>query len=714
VPAAAALAFTALTALTQSLPCTNHAQPGHFAVVSDLPPPTRTFNASTLAARTPPARAGDGSSLNPWLDPLRLARCFRDHVIFWAIALGGAGVAIGALVGLVAFATTYSLSGSLQLVAAPTPFDAEQDAQTYRPPELQPRELQSIMDQQFIFERLLPMMEANENIHQFHDRFKVEWTRDAGVFRVTFTGAPSPTRAEEVLDSYFQTVLLTARDLLSTRSQKDLDYFRQQVDEADRDLKLVLTRLDEQRRQQGFVYLEQEVNAMQTKLAKQQDAMQAAKARLSDMEFRISELPKLIDSQPKEIEAAFRKQPEISEALVAKRTELGRLEALFTDEHPRVRQARIELSSLEREYQSSLEALKQANKEPNPFVTKLTEELNIAKLQVPQLRREVADMEAEVADTRTYLERLPAISAPFLALETQRERQEVLLRRLKGRLSEIEIARTLSLNTARILDPPTASSARPFSRWLKTGLAAGIGLLGGLSLAALVAGFQSVRDRRIRHLEDAVTVLNAERVTRLPRGGESVEAIAGHRRWLQDVCGHLSIERQRFLVLPDVSPELSAAVVMTLANQFACSGLVTLVLGPTPEGAPQARTPADPSSGQRSGVTQILTRRSSLRDSAIELDRNLYLVPWGDLEELLTRLPTGEIEHGFARHLEEFGGFDILLLQPPEMNQALLQRLGSMAQGIIFVIDPDTSDGLSLQDAMTTTRLPVALAILTA
>lgn len=694
--------------------------------MSDPHQPTRTFSASTISSRrtatgqTPagkPPAGTDGAPLNPWLDPLRLARCFRDHVIFWAIALGGSGLALGGLVGVIGFETTYSLSGSLQLVAAPTPFDAEQDAQTYRPPELQPRELQSIMEQQFIFERLLPMMEANENLHDFQSRFKIEWTRDAGVFRVTFSGAPSPNRAEEVLDSYFQTVLLTARDLLSTRSQKDLDYFRQQVDEADRELKLVLTRLDEQRRQQGFVYLEQEVSAMQMKLAKQQDTLQAAKARLSDMEFRVTELPKLIASQPKEIEAAFRKQPEISESLVAKRNELGRLETLFTDDHPRVRQARVELASLEREYQSSMEALKEANKEPNPFVTRLTEELNIAKLQLPQLRREVAEMEAEVADTRAYLERLPAISAPFLALESQRERQEVLLRRLKGRLSEIEIARTLSLNTARILDPPTASSAQPFSRWLKTAIGGAVGLMTGASLAALVAGFQSVRDRRIRHLEDAATILNAERVTTLPRGGQTVEAIASHRRWLQDVCGHLSVDRQRFLVLPDVNPELSAAVVMTLANQFACSGLVTLVLGPTPGDAPASMTQGGGSSdeaGHRSGVTHILTRRTSLRDTAIELDRNLFLVPWGDLEELLTRLPTGEIENGFAKHLEEFGGFDILLLQPPEMNQALLQRLGSMAQGIIFVIDPDTSDGLRLQDAMTTTHLPVALAILTA
>ena len=192
-----------------------------------------------------------------------------------------------------------------------------------------------------------------------------------------------------------------------------------------------------------------------------------------------------------------------------------------------------------------------------------------------------------------------------------------------------------------------------------------------------------------------------------------METIATHRRWLQDVCGHLSVERRRFLVLPDVNPELSAAVVMTLANQFSCSGLVTLVLGPVPEGTPRGSTDTGETGGH-SGVTQILTRRISLRDSAIELDKNLFLVPWGDLEELLTRLPTGEIEHGFARHLEDFGGFDILLLQPPEMNPALLQRLGSMAQGIIFVIDPDTSDGMRLRDAMTTTQLPVALAILTA
>ncbi|MBA3685998.1 MAG: hypothetical protein H0W72_12285, partial [Planctomycetes bacterium] len=341
--------------------------------------------------------------MNPWLDPLRLARNFRDHVVFWAVTLGGAGLLLGALVGVIGFRTTYSLAASIQLVTAPTPFDAEQDSQTYRPPELQPRELQSIMEQQFIFERLLPMMETNEGMHDFRERFAIDWTRDAGVFRVTFSGAPSPTRAEDVLDSYFQTVLLTARDLLSTRSQKDLDYFRQQVEEADRDLKLILSRLDEQRRQQGFVYLEQEVSAVQLRLSKQQDALQSARAKLSEVQFRVSELPKLIGNQPKEIEAPFREQPAISKALVEKRTDVGRLAAVFTDDHPRLRQARSELVSLEHEYETSLEALKQANKEPNPFVIKLNDELSMATLQLPQVRREVADLEVVVADTRAYL-----------------------------------------------------------------------------------------------------------------------------------------------------------------------------------------------------------------------------------------------------------------------------------------------------------------------
>jgi uncharacterized protein involved in exopolysaccharide biosynthesis len=667
---------------------------------------TRSFSAATMAVPSPRQAGQEG--LSPWLEPMRLARAFRDHLLFWGMALGVCGGVLGLAAGVLLFQSTWKISGSLQLVQASTPFDAGKEGESYKPPELHPKEMQSLLEQQFIFERLLPLMDSSQSLQEFRRRFEVVYTRDANVFQVTFSGASTPDRAEEVLDGYFQIVLSTARDLLLSRTQKDLDYFKRQVDEADRELKLVLGRLDELRRQQGFVYLEQEITNQQTKVGKLEESLQTSRTRLDDIEYQVSELPRLIAQLPKELQVAFREQPEINVTLINLRNEIRKLETLYTDDHPRLKAARAELAQLEGEYERQLEEMKQANTAPNPLVDKLEEQLRMAQLQLPQLQREVADQQAKLADAQAYLERLPAMSASYLDLETQRLRQEDMVKRTKARLSEIEISRNLSLNTVHILDPPNAQNALRFSKLVKV-LLAGVALLtAGVTVASLLAGVLSLRDRRIRTLEDCVQILGAERVAVIPATSDA--GLSEHRRWLQDICGHLSHSRRRFLMIPGPDPVHSRQLLVAIAAQFGASGMVTLVI---------ADVPMQPGeigheTGQHSGVSHVISQSATLADSCREIAANVHLMEWGDIEDLFNRLPSGDLERGLAQHLESIGGYDVLIILPPSSDLVLMRRLAPLSEALVLMIDPDDSDGGELLDIIASAGRPVAMGILTA
>lgn len=677
---------------------------------------TRSFSAATIGVRpvaTAASPPGGGlaslapEGVSPWLDPLRLARAFREHFLYWGVTLGGLCCVVGMLIGAAAFHTTFTLSASLQLATSTTPFDAARDTATYRPPELNAKEMQSLLEQQFIFERLLPMMDAGEHLLDFRERFNIKLARDANVYTVTFRGAPSPERAEEILDSYFQIILSTAKEILLNRSQKDLDYFKGEVASADQQLQIVLSRLDDLRQQQGFVYLEQEIVLQQTKIAKVEDLLQDARTRLREATYQIEAIPLKLAEIPREVEIPFRDPPAISNQLSALKSELRKLQTLYTEEHPQVKYTRDELTRLEAEYQQQLEETKKSHTAPNPLSQKLSEQLKLYELQKPQLEREVAELEAKLEGARTYLNRLPAIAANYQKLDEQRSNQVVLLDRMKARLAEIEIARSISLNTVRVLDPPNAGNAERSPRMVKTALLGLGGLAGGLSLAALLAGFLAIRDRRFRSLEDCVQILGAERVALLPHNDD--EQFSEHRRWLQDICGHLSHQRRRFLFIPGPNRTVSNHLAAALANQFGCSGLTCLLLADL-----DLPSNSDPSEvGHRSGVTHIINRSASLHQSVRRISDQCLWLPWGDVSELLARLPSGEVERSLQNHLRSLGTFDILMIVPPIVDTVLLRRLGPLCDCLVPIIDPDETDGAELLGLVEAIAKPVAMGIFT-
>ena len=669
------------------------------------PPQTRSYSANTIALLA--TDAGGANEPNPWLNPLRLVRAAWINMRWWALGLGFVGLSLGAAVGHFVFRSTFALSSSLELVTASTPFTAEKDGESYRAPTRTPRELESLLDQMFIYERLQVTAGDTDQTYKFRKRFRLQHARDTSVFEITFTDAASAKQAEEVLDTFCQIVLMTVREMISGQIQRDRDYFKQNVQDTDAEVKQAIAAVDQFRRKNGFVYLEQEVIDRQQRVARFEDALIAAKKRLADMTYNLEQLPKLIAAQPKEADPAATGPLAANESLLALRNEVRRLEGEFTEEFPRLKAARKELAAMEEDYQRQMAETKRIQSPAGQLVARMQEQLQSLEMQKPWAEHDVTEAEVRLTEARKLLDGLPALSAQYMALERVRQDKEDLLRRLRTRLEEIEIAFNLSLNTVRVLDPPAARQAIEFPRWLKMLIAAGAGLVVGLGGAFAIGALRSVKDRHIRDFADCAIVLHPERVTRLPTGRW---ATSEHiQRWIQDLAAWLTRSHQRFLVIPTGDLKVSMGIATALAKHIARSGSRTLLLAPEEE-----RKAGAGESGHGSGVTHIIHRGARREDCCRRIEDNLDLMTWGDGNELFDGLPSGRLERQLKTLFEdELGEYRSVVILPPVLDASLIQRLGPLGDCLVVLVDPRDDTGDTLVEIVQGSRLPVAMGILT-
>ena len=680
-------------------------------------PATMAFPTTALAGNQPGAESeqrtdasagGGGGPLGPWLDPMRVLRATWYRFPRVAIGLGLCGLIGGTILGLSIHRTTYALTGSLQLLSADAPFLADRDTVAYRPPEIQPRELQTLLEQQFLYERLLPLANSSaEGVSKFRERFDINYGRDSGIFRVSFAKADTPRQAEIVLDGYFEIVLTTVRDLLKDRVRKDLDYYQRNVEDNERDLANLNSQLDSFRRKNGFIYLEQAVAERQSRVSRLEEAILAAKSRISELEINLSELPKMMASQAavgSGNDFTLATTPEV--ALVQKRLEISRMQAVYTEQHPRLKAARQELAQLE------IELTRQANDpKSNPQVAHLSDQLRMLQLQRPVQERQIIDLEEQLTAAKAELERMPALSAEFLVIDRKREQQEGLLRRLRSRREEIDIASNTAVNRLRVLDQPVASHAVTSPGWLKALLLGGVGCSLGTGAAGLWALGMGLRDRRLRTMSDCSLVLRAERVSRVPDPWKTAED--ERQRWLQDLAGQILRQHRRFLIVPSLDQTFNVAILHSLAVQIGRSGLRVLVIAPGEMAKADDDGIAIEAPGVlASGITHVIHREHSLEEVAVHIADNVHWTDWGDVGELLERLPAGQLEAILGEEIEDFGEAQVLLAMPPDLDQTLLQRLSSMVEGLVVLTDPEDEIGDQLHDLVATCGKPVVMAVL--
>ncbi len=529
---------------------------------------TRSYNPGTLALLADERKEGGGVG-NPWLAPLRLVRTTKAHLWLWTIVMSLVFGLLAFGIGLVALRSSYSLEASLQLMQSGSTFTAAENVQSYRAPELTAKQVESLCSQQFVYERLQPVSDSDDTIQQFRRRFRIDLGRDTGVLKVTYSGAHTAKKAEEVLDAMFQIVMMASRDSLQALVQKDSEYFERQVTDAERDRAAAWQELDEFRRKHNLVMMEAEITSRQLRVTREEETARLAESRLRNIEYLLRETPKMIERLPTEVPA-----PTPATSLTVLRDQIRLAEQQYTDKHPVMRAMKEELARREAELAKSGD---DREKIPNPYLETLRQKMVDAQQEKPLAERELAEAQQRLAEAKNSLDELPGLSAQYLAIDTRRQQQEELLRRLRARLEEIKAARNLSVNRLRILDPPMADHADGFSGWLKAVVAGIAGACLGFGIGTAIAFLRAVFDRRLRDFADLAEVLGAQRVTRLPRHRR--HTAIDRQRWLQDLVNQLTRQNRRFLLLPTGDHLVDETLCAAIARQIGKAGMDTLLLG---------------------------------------------------------------------------------------------------------------------------------------
>jgi len=673
--------------------------------VTQWPRSTRSFNPTTSSmpfqtGATATSAVEPSYQGSPWLHPGRLFRAWKAHFVPWALIFIHVFGILGLIVGLFVLRSTFTLGATVQLQSIPVPFSAEKQTKTYVPPQLHPKAVHSLFEQTSIFKRLRPMAESREeDLKSFKNHFEVDYVRDAQVFKVRYTGASSPDKAERVLAAYCQIVVQAARGQILSQIQQDENYYRRNLEEADQRLKTLQQEIRSFRFDQGFVYLGQEIENRQKQVGDIEEELTKARNRLGSILHQIEELPKLIATLPEKVELQFPQATVVNSRLVAKREEVRSLAAKYKEKHPLLKAARKELAEFEEEYEREVEELRKEHMRPNPARVRLEEKLDLLRIEEPQVEREVEAWRQKLSEARAQLQELPRISVEFDELERKKQKQEDLIERLKARLQEIEIARNVSVDTLDIIEPADESNAVEEYKVLKVAVATAVALCIGAMIAAGIGFVAAIGDRRLRTGEDCTQILAPQRITRLPEDGESDTESIHH--WLQDLSGHITRSYRKILVVPSSDGELAANFSRSLGGQIARSGMKTLVVA---DAGALGADPADP------GLSDIIDQKEEIDYCILEFDDGVDVLPWGDEGRLGDLIPSGSVET-WVTHV--MGDYACILITPKEFDQAMLQRLAVAADCLVVMVDPNEESGEDLLDLVSGSGRPVAMAVLT-
>jgi hypothetical protein len=384
-------------------------------------------------------------------------------------------------------------------------------------------------------------------------------------------------------------------------------------------------------------------------------------------------------------------------------------------------------------------------------VLRLEEQLRLAELQRPQVKRLAVEIIDELNQAKADLKLLPEESSQFIKLDMQRERQENLAKRLRIRLTEIEIARNLSVNALRILDPPNAHHAEVFKRSHKVIITIGIGFILGAGLACCIGLLLSIRDRRLHSMSDLVLVLNAERVALLPHGEKVTPSDL--KAWVREVCGHMSSTHKKFICLCNGDITEQSRLTFAIAQQFSRAGLNTLLVANLPEGLLEKGKPStnqpDNTTAHHTTAQKDPPANDKANESALDnpnklgaqadndpdkhtdfifapakatrmhpfasqnIEPHLEHFSWGNSEELLDRIPAGYLDQFLRDQVDDFVANDITIYVPPVNDPTLIKHLAPHAEAIVAIVDNSLHCGNHLRDLLDMAQLPVAMGIIT-
>ncbi len=275
-----------------------------------------------------------------------------------------------------------------------------------------------------------------------------------------------------------------------TESRMAREFLEKQVEEYRKELQAIIDEMARMGRESGFVDLTTEIPSIvsdvrtyENQLRQAEAELRAAKARLAELErTKSSEEEVLVTSQP----VPNPQYKAVRERLIAARMELETLSAQYTDDHPRVVNARALVRQLEDELAATPELIEASVVQPNPAVQGIEAELKAARVAVDEAQARYDAVNDALTNLRDEMRGLPEQRQQWQELVDRAEAARRAYLSLQEELRQARLAEAIKQGNARVVD--IAETARPIKASLGKSIifAGALGVFVGLALAILL------------------------------------------------------------------------------------------------------------------------------------------------------------------------------------------------------------------------------------
>ena len=346
-------------------------------------------------------------------------------------------------------------------------------------------------------------------------RLQVRSGRDrATLMYVSFEG-PDPEQVASVANEYVTLILAANTELRAERAEGALAFFEQEVETLTRDLDAQSRKIAEFRRENA--------DALPDNLSYRQGRQSLLQERLARVEREIDTLQR----QRENVQEFYENTGQLSNPDNSRQTpEQRRLRelqgqlrvalAVYSEENPRVRLLRNQISGLEAEIQEALRGAASAGEEG--AVSALDASLVELDTQLNSLREDRARTEDELIELEASINRTPANEITLEAMIRDQQNLRSLYTGAVQRLSQARISERVELSARgeriTVLEPASIPGA-PSSP--NRPLVMGAGVAVGTGLAVLLFVVLELLNQSIRRPADIVRGIEVTPLATLPR-----------------------------------------------------------------------------------------------------------------------------------------------------------------------------------------------------
>lgn len=453
---------------------------------------------ATVAAGPSPApqTAGDGEDFELPVDPWRLLVALKRSWL-WLLLAGVLFALAGGLGGY--RVSDYSISITLVLRGASTPFVAGLEGESFKPQQLSIRTLVSLLQSPELAREVAATLQPPVDEKALLKRVSASQERDTEFLTLKIVGKSKPDLVTLVNLYADEAVNLTREHQLKESTEMN-EFYKGKLLMADKELESAKEELKSFQNQTQLVDPEAETKTYMGQLGDILSRLNTARVE-----------SEAVDLQVKALQTELARQTTEPSRLRAARERLTSLLDRYGEAHPEVQKARREIARLEQE--PAEVATNSISEVPKAAENSLAGALYLRLVEMRTRKLTLAKELSEYETLKTNVQaKLAGLSSEALGYALIKARLDSLQKSrtlLANRQREAELYVSNSQGYFRVFAPATWRDVDSKSRLMKGGLLGGVGLVLGVLLAALVVLAREVMDDRIK------TAADVERVTGL-------------------------------------------------------------------------------------------------------------------------------------------------------------------------------------------------------